>query len=184
LAVAMLLLKMMRDQTEGSQEALSDAQRQQAMGDYTQSAQKTCSDLCNDAKDAGCSARTIARYCLARYHGRLSGVEQAGFDINKDYNINGETPVSDIGYSFCEHNIYCSQMTEPPCGCKGGLTMKRCVEELCKYYDSEGMDLASATSEITNNIVWGTCANPAATDPTSWHAKLATDNYLQCPPGP
>ena len=38
LAVAMLLLKMMRDQTAGSEKQLKDAQRQQAMADYTQAA--------------------------------------------------------------------------------------------------------------------------------------------------
>ena len=65
LAVAMLLLKMMRDQTSGSEKQLRDAQRQQAMEDYTQAAQKSCNELCDNARDTGCSLKSVARYCLA-----------------------------------------------------------------------------------------------------------------------
>lgn len=157
LAVAMLLLKMMRDQTAGSEKQLKDAQRQQAMQDYTQAAQKSCTELCDQARDTGCSPKAVARYCLAKYHAPYLAVEQYGYDIDRNYEFN-ELAVEDVGFAICETNVYCSQMTLPPCGCKGGLTMERCIKELCDYYMDAKLD---AAGQIGKNIVFGECSTPA-----------------------
>jgi hypothetical protein len=179
LAVAMLLLKMMRDQTAGSEKQLKDAQRQQAMADYTQAAQKACTELCDQARDTGCSPKAVARYCLAKYHAPYLAVEQYGYDVDRNYEFN-ELSVEDVGFAVCETNIYCSQMTLPPCGCKGGLTMERCVKELCDYYASVGI---SPADQLSKNIAFGSCSTPAGM--VKWIDKLdlnADGIMPDCPP--
>jgi len=114
LAVAMLLLKMMRDQTAGSEKQLKDAQRQQAMDDYVQSAQKSCNELCSQARDSGCSPKAMARFCLATYQGHYLGVAQEGYDVNLD-NEFSESAIDDAGEEMCETHVYCSQNTFGEC---------------------------------------------------------------------
>lgn len=158
LAVAMLLLKMMRDQTRSSQDELEKQKRKEAMEAYKTDAQNWCDDLCNDAKQNGCNTKDMAKFCLEKYKGELGSVQTSGFDINGNYEIDS-TAVDDVGVLICEENIYCSQETKPKCNCKGGLDMKACIKVLCDHFAE--LDPATAAAQVQSRITFGDCEAPA-----------------------
>jgi hypothetical protein len=159
LAVAMLLLKMMRDQTRSSQDELEKQKRKEAMEAYKTDAQNRCDDLCNDAKQNGCNVKDVARFCLEKYKGELSSVPIQGFDINGNNEIDAAA-IDDVGVLICEDNVYCSQETTPKCPCKGGLDMKTCIKVLCDHFTE--LDPATAPAQVQSRIDFGECDVDAA----------------------
>ncbi len=120
--------------------------------------QASCSQLCDNYQDSGCSRRAAASYCLKKINIDISGDKRPGEPYRGNY-------VNNIPY--CEDGLYCFHINDCSCG-NYKLTPERCIRILCDYYKlDENIPSETAIKLITNDkngITWGTCNK----NPKTW----------------
>ncbi|MCX8189961.1 MAG: hypothetical protein N3F05_01895 [Candidatus Diapherotrites archaeon] len=132
-------------------------------------AETKCMTLCNTAR-ASPSMKTIADFCK-----ETIGGDNKGLDLTKDCVISGYDEGFLIGTGICEDTIYCSQLIE--CNIGGSpLTMARCTEALCNFWQSQGLSAEAKNSELSNFIKPGNCYSALADKSKHWYTRLFDKN--------
>ncbi|MEM4598551.1 MAG: hypothetical protein QW400_02580 [Candidatus Diapherotrites archaeon] len=133
--------------------------------DAKRAAETKCMSACNSAK-ASPSLKTIADFCKETIVGTDNGL-----DLTKDCVLSGYDESFLIGTGICEDTIYCAQLVE--CNISGGpITMARCKEILCEFWQSQGISLEERNSNLSKFIKPGSCYSSIADKSKHWYTRL------------
>jgi hypothetical protein len=139
LAVSMVMLKMFKGQITEKSQQMQDENAKYQLEQSIKEAKLTCSQLCSDANQQGCSGQTIAAYCTQTV-GTVTGSgenERRVLDLDANNVIGVDTSLMG-GIGVCEDAIYCPLVHS--CKCGKELTPQYCIEKSCEYWDKLNMD--------------------------------------------
>jgi hypothetical protein len=164
LAVAMVLLQIVSEYiTKGTGE-MDERARKERIEQLKAEALAQCRQECPE----DClSLQERAQYCIA-----LAETDgEQGFDVDGDNIRNDYVKDILVGIGICEDQIYCYQLMGDECGC-GKLRPEDCVEILCSWWDSEGVDPDKADDLLNRYIQAGKCTMSEEEEELHWYYMM------------
>ena len=127
LAVAMLVLRMVTEQTEQQIKIIGEEQRKQELKQI----KADCQSMCKCG-----SLREKAGYCLQLVNSPSYGIGK--MDFTEDGFVDDYAEPAETGglYGLCEDKIYCSQINACNCGTQE-LSMRNCFQLICQLWKAE-----------------------------------------------
>lgn len=157
LAVAMLLLRMFKDQLDEKMTDMRMREWEEERERLQEAAKRTCDKACTAAVANKCSKKSLAEFCTTRVAGGLD------LNLNQDkseYIAFNETNGLLLSGGTCEDHIYCREIVD--CNvCEVTLDFETCVQVLCEWL-RETEDVPTSTRRARSAFRFGTCLSPAA----------------------
>jgi len=122
-----------------------------------------CSSLCAKA-NSDASLISKAQYCAKSF--------EEGLDVTRNSLLMDYTEEFIVAIGICEDRIYCPQAYDCEIGGGTTLTMQRCKELICAYWDSVGDTPEQKDEKLKTVIEPGACYSNPENQPRHWFTSL------------